>query len=195
MSRPWEMRTKRGYAFAEVSSAMQKAIRRADARLAGFWAIELFESGYYNYVWKRLFTISAEDCGGIITQEIDSLHKGFCLVNDKSDKTKGRIFIVKAVLILCEQPKSRDSDHLTNLIYDRQSGISDEQLLAEVEATRAEPYVPIPEYAFDVHTKAGRVAGKTKKEFFVEEQDALKPKQIGLFDQDLENVRSGKVKM
>ena len=54
--------TKRGYEFGEVSSAMQKAVRRADTRLAGYWALELWASGYGNYVWKRLLTVSAEDC-------------------------------------------------------------------------------------------------------------------------------------
>jgi hypothetical protein len=42
--------TKRGYEFGEVSSAMQKAIRRGDTRLAGYWALELWASGYGNYV-------------------------------------------------------------------------------------------------------------------------------------------------
>ena len=54
----------------EVSSAMQKAIRRADAKVAGFFALELWSSGYLDYVWKRLFTISAEDCYGIITKRL-----------------------------------------------------------------------------------------------------------------------------
>ena len=54
------IRTVGGYDFFEVSSAMQKAIRRADAAVAGFFALELWTSGYRDYVWKRLFTISAE---------------------------------------------------------------------------------------------------------------------------------------
>ncbi len=41
---------------------MQKAIRRGDTRLAGYWALELWGSGFGNYVWKRLLTVSAEDC-------------------------------------------------------------------------------------------------------------------------------------
>ena len=65
--------TKGGYDFYEVSSAMQKAIRRADIAVAGFFALELWESGFRDYVWKRLFTISAEDCFGIITKEIEAL--------------------------------------------------------------------------------------------------------------------------
>lgn len=35
--------------------------RRADTRLAGYWALELWHSGFGNYVWKRLLTVSAED--------------------------------------------------------------------------------------------------------------------------------------
>jgi len=42
------LRTVRGYDFGEVSSAMQKALRRGDAKLAGYWAIELWSSGYVN---------------------------------------------------------------------------------------------------------------------------------------------------
>ncbi len=74
-------RTTRGYNFGEVSSAMQKAVRRGDAKLAGYWALELFASGYGNYVWKRLLTISAEDCWGILTQEVKALHDGYQHVN------------------------------------------------------------------------------------------------------------------
>ena len=48
------IRTMHGYDFFEVSSAMQKAIRRADARVAGFFALELWHSGFRDYVWKRL---------------------------------------------------------------------------------------------------------------------------------------------
>jgi replication-associated recombination protein RarA len=51
------IRTVCGYDFFEVSSAMQKAIRRADTGVAGFFALELWASGYRDYVWKRLFII------------------------------------------------------------------------------------------------------------------------------------------
>ena len=40
------LRTVSGYDFFEVSSAMQKAIRRGDARVAGFFALELWHSNY-----------------------------------------------------------------------------------------------------------------------------------------------------
>jgi hypothetical protein len=41
---------------------MQKAVRRGDAKLAGYWALELWASGFGQYVWRRLLTVSAEDC-------------------------------------------------------------------------------------------------------------------------------------
>jgi hypothetical protein len=40
----------------------------------------------------------------------------------------------------------------------------------------------IPDYAFDCHTQKGRKMGKSKAEFFRDEQAALEPFQPGLFD-------------
>src|SRR5947209_19082526 len=120
MSR-FQLRTVRGYGFGEVSSAMQKAIRRADVQLAGYWAIELWSSGFGNYVWKRLLTISAEDCWGIITHEVKALHDAYLLVNKgvPAASARGRIFVSKAVILLSLAKKNRDADHLQNFVYDQ----------------------------------------------------------------------------
>ena len=67
---------------------MQKAIRRADTGVAGFFALELWASGYRDYVWKRLFTISAEDCYGIITKEIEAEIEDIMGVSEHSEVTK-----------------------------------------------------------------------------------------------------------
>lgn len=169
--------TTRGYDFYEVSSAMQKAIRRGDAKVAGYFALELWASNFRDYVWKRLFTISAEDCYGLITTEIEALWQGHELVNKSASQPKGRIFVSKAVLLLCEVRKSRDADHLQNFVYDKEL-IDVEQWLEDI---RKEP-VPIPEYTFDVHTVKGKKRGRTKADFFRDEFDALNPRQPGLFD-------------
>lgn len=173
----YEIRTKRGYDFYECASALQKAIRRADARTAGYFAIELWESNYGTYVWKRLFTISAEDCYGLITYEIESLYKGYLLVNDGQDKHKGRVFISKAVLLLSSVRKSRDADHLSNFIYDRE----DCEVEKWLEDARKNP-IPVPQYTYDCHTRLGRMRGKTKADFFKAELEALRPREPGLFD-------------
>lgn len=167
-----------GYDFFEVSSAMQKAIRRADARVAGYFALELWHSGYRDYVWKRLFTISAEDCYGLITHEIEALWQGHELVNKGKSEPKGRIFVSKAVLLLCECRKNRDADHLQNFIYDKNM-VNAERWIEEV---RSSP-IPIPPYTFDVHTRRGKKQGRTKEEFFREEYLALNPRVEGLFDE------------
>lgn len=171
------IRTINGYDFFEVSSAMQKAIRRADARIAGFFALELWTSGYRDYVWKRLFTISAEDCYGLITSEIEALWQGHELVNKNKQEPKGRIFVSKAVLLLCDCRKCRDADHLQNLIYDRATV----EVERWIEDVRREP-LAVPEYTFDIHTRKGKKYGRTKAEFFRDEYEALFPRMPGLFD-------------
>jgi len=180
-----QMKTKRGYSLGEVASALQKTIRRGDARLAGYWAIELFESNFRGYVWRRLLTISAEDCWGVITHEIEALYRAWIEI-DRQKKGGGRIFVAKAVILLALAKKSRDADHLTNLVYDPRK-IDERQLMADLEEARQNPE-PIPDYALDCHTQAGRAAGKTKADFFRDEYSALLPRQPGLFDADIESL-------
>ena len=172
-----KLSTTRGYDFYECSSAMQKAIRRNDVKVAGYFALELWESGYRDYVWKRLFTISAEDCYGLITSEIEALWQGHELVNKTSSTPKGRIFVSKAVLLLCSVRKCRDADHLQNFVYDQQL-IDVEQWIEDV---RQVP-LPVPVYCFDCHTSKGKKRGKTKADFFRDELNALEPRIPGLFD-------------
>ena len=179
---PMQLRTIRGYNFSEVSSAMQKAIRRGEAKLAGYWALELWSSGFGKYVWKRLLTISAEDCWGILTQEIKALHDSYLVINEgiPPKRAKGRIFISKAVILLCLSKKSRDPDHLQNMVYDQTADLDPETLSEDLRESGE--YVAIPEYAYDCHTREGKKRGKTKADFFKSEQAALQPFQPGLFD-------------
>lgn len=176
--------TTRGYDFFEVSSAMQKAIRRGDAKLAGYWAIELFESGYAEYVWRRLLVISAEDCWGILTQEVESLYRAWQLIDKnfraKGIKGRGRVFAAKATILLAMAKKSRDADHLTNLVYDPRA-VPDDQLEADLDAAR-QNMEPIPDEALDFHTRAGKRKGRKREQFIIDEHAALHPREPGLFD-------------
>jgi replication-associated recombination protein RarA len=176
------LHTKRGYNLFEVASCLQKAIRRGDTALAGYMAIEMFESGFGNYCWKRLLTVSAEDCAGIITQEVKALHESFVLLNEGAKKPRSRIFISKAVIVLCQSRKSRDADHLQNFVYDREMLDAKKLLKAIVDARDNPENVALPEYTFDVHTQKGRMKGKTKEQFFQDEFAALKPREAGEFD-------------
>ena len=48
----YQLKTKHGYNFDEVASALQKSIRRGMEREAAFWGVELFNS-YWKYVLDR----------------------------------------------------------------------------------------------------------------------------------------------
>ena len=177
-----ELKTQRNYDFYEVASALQKSIRRGDTRIAGYMALELFPR-YANYCWKRLLTISAEDCYGIITKEIYALYESFQVINKgkKGNDLKGRIFISKAVILLCEAKHNRDADILSNYVYDKRQGLDDGAIERYFEEVRNEP-MEIPEYVYDVHTRRGKRNGKTKRDFFIEEEEALANRQISMFD-------------
>lgn len=174
--------TQRGYDFYDVASALQKSIRRGDVRLAGYMALELFPK-YSEYCWKRLLTISAEDCYGIVTKEIMALYDAFHAVNagKKGEQLKGRIFISKAVILLCHCKHNRDADLLSNYVYDKKFDVSDEQIEKLFDEVRSEK-ISVPEYVYDVHTVKGKIAGKTKDDFFRDEEAALSNKQISIFD-------------
>ena len=185
----YQLRTTRGYELAAVVSAMQKAIRRGDARVAGYFALEMCASGFDQYCWRRLLTISAEDCWGILTQEVKALQdaykaltKGRTKEAKKTDMT-GWVCVAKAVILMAEAKKSRDADHLVCFIYDQQR--IDAGALAQALA-EADPE-PIPDYAYDCHTARGKRAGKTKAMFFQEEFVALSPREPGLFDDILDH--------
>lgn len=103
--------------------------------------------------------------------------QGHELVNKNATEPKGRIFVSKAVILLCECRKNRDADHLQNFIYDRR----DVDIEKWIEDVRRYP-IPIPPYTFDVHTRKGKKQGRTKIEFFREEYEALISRVPGLFD-------------
>ncbi len=82
------------------------------------------------------------------------------------------------MILLSAARKSRDAD-LQDFVYDALAGIDADKLAAELLKGGKET---VPDYAFDCHTPKGKRAGKTKADFFREEQRALKPFQPGLFD-------------
>jgi len=168
-------RTKGGYDFGEVASLLQKSLRRGDAILASRAMNELFPQ-YVNYAWNRLMTVSAEDCRGIITTEVVALYDAWSKVNTgKGLKDKGRVFLAKAIILLCTSVHSRDADILNLLVSDR---LPEDVFAAEVELSEGLIDVPsehfdIPGWVYDVHTMTGKRAGKTKKMFLREEEDGL----------------------
>lgn len=145
-----------GFLCGEVSSALQKAIRRGDERGALFWATELDLSGYGNYVWKRLRVISSEDVGlaeTTLAAELRALEEAWRIVKkDEGGKhppsdSAGGTHLVHAVLLLVRARKSRIVDNACVVFY---------------QVDRRKLGMQIPDYAVDHHTARGRSLGRTE---------------------------------
>lgn len=174
----YELFTEGGYNLMVMASMLQKAIRRNDAVHAGIAAREM-SGKYRNYLWKRLLVVSAEDCYGIMTQEILALHDADKKVNVNGKTT--RVFIAKAVTLLLYARKNRDADYFANSFMQKQCVIENNDYLNIDDDAQIDD---MPDYVYDVHTTIGRKRGKTKQQFFEDEEKGLVNKQIGLFDID-----------
>lgn len=115
----YQMLTRTGRSFWEVTSAMQNSIRKGEWELAAYCLWELLPQ-YTPYLRKRLLVISAEDCYGILTKEILPL----CEYGTEESLTK-------ALALLCKAKKNRDADYFVcNLMYfDQPSGMTKVELM------------------------------------------------------------------
>ena len=149
--------TIKGYDLFEVVSAFQKSIRRCDEHQAMYWGVELFESGFIPYAWKRMVIIAMEDIGladpmaPVIVKNLKEIYEDMTK-NDK--KGQYRLPYVQAILYLVNAPKSRHTDWALNYWFDT-------HLFNDVR-------YEIPEYALDIHTRRGKAKGKTITDFFTE---------------------------
>jgi len=148
--------TARGYNFGEVSSSMQKAIRRSNEHEALYWATELEQSGYGGYVWKRLLTITSEDIG---LAEPHLAATMTALFNNweglKKKKENGRpekLFLIHGVMLASRAKKSRAADNAKIFFYNH-------ELVERLE---------IPDEALDQHTLRGYKMGRRLEHFAAE---------------------------
>lgn len=149
-----EILTPGGYKMGEVTSAMQKSIRRGLEEDALFWATEMDLAGFGEYVFKRLKIIASEDVGlahPSAALTIHALYQSWLEQRKKKDEIHGpeRLFLVHAVLFLSRSKKSRMVDHA---------------LIAMYEAPRVGH--EIPDYALDRHTSRGRARKRGWKHFW-----------------------------
>ncbi len=148
--------TKHGYNFFEVASAFQKSIRRCDEKQAMFWAIELYESGYQRYVWKRMLIMSCEDCGlgePMTNTIIFNLKQTYdYLVSLKERSLPEKLPFTQAVLQLVHSRKSRFVDLAISVYW-------------QENATKR---YEMPDYVFDMHTYKGKAMGRGLDHFYAE---------------------------
>lgn len=163
-------------------SLLQKSLRRADLRHAAWAFNELDRSGYHRWAWRRLLITAAEDCAGLIHGELQALHAQD--THERKSRRKGstRVFWAKALVMVARSWKSRDADHLTNLVVDRIAD-DDPDLADAIDGVERDlDGGELPDWTFDVHTDRGRRMGRTRADFFESEHAALSPRFPGLFD-------------
>ncbi len=147
--------TKHGYDHYELLSALQKCIRRGMEYEAAHFAVELEEFNP-TMLWNRLKIIACEDIGPanpVIPLLIDCLQKQYFAEKSKLAESASKLFLINAVVCLCRSQKSRITDDLLNIVYaERDHG----------------KFLPIPDFALDMHTARGKAMGKGIDDFFSE---------------------------
>lgn len=156
LSQQWDYRTKGGYDFREVTSAFQKSVRRGMVDDALYWAVELYSSGYDEYLWKRMKLIASEDIGLAnphLQATIRALYENFSELKKKKERSEGeRLYAIHAVLLITRSPKNRMCDDALTVAWN----------------LHKERQRPIPDYALDVHTPRGRQMGRGGEHFYAE---------------------------
>lgn len=153
----YQLKTQKNYDFFEVSSAFQKSVRRGLEEEAMYWAVELFNSNFDEYLWKRIRIISSEDVGLAepnISANIQALYSMYIEQKKKKDDKHQpeRLFLTHAVIMLCRAKKSRIIDHALLHFWNR----------------HPHNHLPIPDFAYDKHNEKGRKMKRGWKHFFEE---------------------------
>jgi replication-associated recombination protein RarA len=147
--------TKHGYDHYELLSALQKCVRRGLEYEAAHFALELEEFNP-TMLWNRLKIIACEDIGPanpIMPLLIDYLQKQYLAEKAKLAENSHKLFLTNAVVCLCRSQKSRITDDLLNVVStERGQG----------------KFLPIPDFALDMHTARGKAMGKGINDFFAE---------------------------
>ncbi len=154
----FKLETKNGYDFFEASSAFQKSIRRGLEDQTMFWAIELYESGYQKYCWKRIMVMISEDVGlashtgPAVIFALKGMYDHFAALKDKHKPEK--LHFVHAVQYLVKVKKSRYID----------LSIAHHWKYWEENAGE----IQVPDFAFDMHTRRGKKMGRGIEHFYEE---------------------------
>ncbi len=181
----YDLRTRHGHNMYDMASMMQKSIRRCDIEHASYAAYELY-GNFTKYMWRRLLVISAEDVYGIMTKEIIALSEADEIVNKgRKGYDKDAIFLAKAVYLLCIARKNRDACYVACNFMIPDETLDESEIphlsLEQIENMKLRDS-DIPQWVFDCHTIRGKQNGKTDVDMTVTEQKALKPHQMGIFD-------------
>lgn len=134
------------YQFDEVTSALQKSIRRSLEYEAAYWGYLIHQSGYGMYLFRRLMVITCEDVGNGTSDApvvISSLQQAWLLLHkqNKENTLDKFLLALQAILYLCRAKKCRENDNLANLIE---------------ENYKSGKRLEVQSWAIDSHCSAGK---------------------------------------
>jgi replication-associated recombination protein RarA len=147
------------YPFDQVASAMQKELRRGSLRDALWWGLLLYDSAPY-YAWKRILVTVCEDVGMASPETVDrvvNLALAWRIARERSWYVSAHS-LTMAVMLICSAPKSTAVEDLQTITLTKIKELATLKSKAE--------WPPIPEYAKDAHTEAGKHAGKTWQDWY-----------------------------
>lgn len=154
----YQMKTINGYDYYEVMSAFQKSIRRCEEEETVFWGIELFESNYIGHLWNRMYIIVHEDIGLAepkMPATFHALKSAYdYLEQHRPKKVSKRLVLLQTFITLARAKKSRYVDLSYSVYWSRHN---------EIAKTKK-----IPDYAFDMHTKRGKIMKRGIDHFYDE---------------------------
>ena len=157
--------TKNWHHAFDVRDFLVTAIDERDGENAGYAAYELV-TRYPKLFWKTIYSQSVGYNFTNLSNEIKSLE-------DAGSKHKlDELAAAKAIVLMMKCLSLKDDTPFVCAIID------DGQNLHQFD----DVYCDIPDYAYDCHTKIGRMRGKTKRDFIKDEYDALHPRVEGLYD-------------
>ncbi len=173
MNAYYRLETHSGDPLEEVVSALQKRIRRGLVDEALWWAVELNESGFGAYCWRRLLVIASEDVGvadhhaPVLVHALWQMSQEIYKHERANAKDKKRVkwngdALLHAAWYLANAPKSREMVDACAVIEQRMT-----------KGERRE----IEDFALDQHTARGRAMGRGI-DHFNEEGDELHPEAI-----------------
>lgn len=113
--------TKAGFQVFDISSYLQKCVRRSDHEGAAFAAWELCRSGYHQMYWRRCLTIAIEDIAvsdSVVSTVLD-LHRlatgKIDAVDDwESTESRGRICAMRAAIACAQTTSGRLAEYMNN---------------------------------------------------------------------------------
>lgn len=153
MGDSYQRLTRKGYDFYEVASAFQKSIRRGLLEDAMYWGIELYDSGYEEFAWKRMIIMSSEDVGlgepSCIVQ-VMALKQSFDYLTLRKDIGAKKLPFTHAIVMLVKSRKSRFMDHAITVYWQQ----------------NRDEMKPVPEWAYDKHTRKGKAMGRGLQHFY-----------------------------